>query len=539
MIENERLKFELLDPQKLITVNKLRQITNPVLFKNEGMPTDDGLLSNDIFGISTGDRGNIFAYIDLNGKFLHPLVYIIWTRMDSKIKHIIHGTKRYILEPSGELTENENGKTGLKFLYTNAKKIKIKHTDSRKRDVNIQFIQNNIDNMFIDKCIVIPAYYRDVNTNDKFVGVGEVNELYNSLLISTNTIKETADYGLNMSDVVHARVQDTLVKIYNWFVDEPNLSKKNGIMRRSVLSKTTDYSSRLVISAPDLDCERPEDMMVDLDHSLIPLASLCVDFYPYIIFHVRTFFSNEFSTQLYPYIEKGSKEVKHVTLKDTDIEFSDDRIKKEIDRFINGFSNRLIPISIPNEENKKIFMKFKGRQTDIDKLDDPGNTPLLNRRLTWCDVFFMAAVKATHDKHVLITRFPLSNHFGQFPTKIRVGSTINTEPMFVDSTSYRFYPRIREEDIGNDTSNKFMDTLQMSNLHLGSIGGDYDGDQVNVKGMYFVESNDELDKHMNSLSHYIGVDGLNVRTTSNESVQAIYNLTKIVGTSKLTDPIFK
>lgn len=539
MLDTERLKFELLDPQKLIDTNKLRQITNPVVFKTEGMPTEDGLLSNDIFGISTSDRGSIFAYIDLNGKFLHPLVYIIWTRMDTRIKHIIHGTKKYILEPNGDLTPSDKGKTGLKFLYQNVKKIKIKRTDSRKRDVNIRFIEKNIDNLFIDKCIVIPAYYRDVNTTDKFVGIGDVNKLYNSLLISTNTIKETADYGLNMSDVVNARVQDTIVQIYNWYVDEPNLSKKNGIVRRSVLSKTTDYSSRLVLSAPDLDYERPEDMMVDLDHSLIPLASLCVSFYPYIIFHIRTFFGNEFSGRTYPYIEKGSKTIKHVTLKDTDIEFSDDRIKKELDRFVSGYSNRLIPISIPNEEGKKLFMKFKGRQTDVERLNEPGKTPLLDRRLTWCDIFFMAAVKATQDKHVLITRFPISNHFGQFPTKVRVGSTVDTEPMFVDDTAYRFYPKIREKDIGKDTSNKFMDTLQMSNLHLESIGGDYDGDMVSVKGMFFVESNDELNKHMDSLTHYIGTDGLNIRQSSKEAIQAIYSLSKVKDQTKLTDPIFK
>ena len=44
--------------------------------------------------------------------------------------------------------------------------------------------------------------------------------------------------------------------------------------------------------------------------------------------------------------------------------------------------------------------------------------------------------------------------------------------MYINDTFYRYYPKIREEDIGIDTSNKFIDTLQLSNLYLPGIGGD-------------------------------------------------------------------
>ena len=65
----------------------------------------------------------------------------------------------------------------------------------------------------------------------------------------------------------------------------------------------------------------------------------------------------------------------------------------------------------------------------------------------------------------------------QFTTKVEVASTINTEIVEYNGTVYKWYPKIREEDIGIDTSNVFVDTLRFSNTYLDSIGGDFDGDQ--------------------------------------------------------------
>ena len=36
---------------------------------------------------------------------------------------------------------------------------------------------------------------------------------------------------------------------------------------------------------------------------------------------------------------------------------------------------------------------------------------------------------------------------------------------------YPKYPKIRQKDLGTDTSNKFIDTLNISNLMLDGIGG--------------------------------------------------------------------
>ena len=92
----------------------------------------------------------------------------------------------------------------------------------------------------------------------------------------------------------------------------------------------------------------------------------------------------------------------------------------------------------------------------------------------------MAAVESTKDKMVLLTRYPIDSYLNQFPTKVIVSSTKETESMLINNTLYKSYPKITQKDIGCNTSNLFIDTVNISNLMLGAIGGDYDGDQVTV-----------------------------------------------------------
>lgn len=561
--------FELLDVDKLIKKNKLREITNPIFFVRDNIPTSDGLLSNEIFGITKDQRANIFAYIDLSEYFLHPLTYIIWNSIDKKLSEVVNGTNTFIIDKDGQFVEDENGDNGIKWLKDNMDKIKFKHTSSSKRDIKIKFLEETKDRMFIKQMLVIPAYYRDINNTGGYVTVGEINKIYNQLILAVRSLKETADYGLNMSNATRGRIQNIIVKLYQWFTGTSNdkeagkgLSGKYGIIRRSVLSKTTDYGTRLVLSAPELKVESLDDMKTNLDYTCIPLASLCSNLFPFIIFWIRRYFENEFSILEYPIINKKG-EVERLKLKDPLIEFSDTRIKEEIERFMKGFSNRFIPIKIPLEDkSREIYMKIKGYNnemynslknnntkdsesfdqltTSYDSLKDNAKgeiTPLFNRRLTWCDLIFMACEEASKDKHVIITRYPMDSYFNQFPTKIRVSSTKETEPIYVNNTFYRYYPKIRDEDIGKDTSNKFIDTLNLSNLYLDAIGGDYDGDQVTAKVAFTKEANEELSQYIQSKKNYIDLGAQNARKPHHEAIQSLYSLTIHVPGNNITKEV--
>ena len=44
--------------------------------------------------------------------------------------------------------------------------------------------------------------------------------------------------------------------------------------------------------------------------------------------------------------------------------------------------------------------------------------------------------------------------------------------MIVNGEFYRWYPDIKQTDLGKDTSNKFIDTLSMANPYCGLMNAD-------------------------------------------------------------------
>lgn len=546
---DRKFKIDQLDQERLIKNNDLPMVTNPVIFNAGNGPTSDGLLSNELFGITKDERSGIFGYIDLKEKFLNPYYYKIWLKIDKNLRACIYETERFKINSDGYLEIDENGDTGIKFIYDNIDKIKFKNT---KRDSLLKALMDakEKNKLFTNKFIIIPPYYRDVETTSSGrVGIGEVNKLYVNLMNNVRALSESNEYGLSMAGGIRGKIQDIMMEIYNWFTlgesivggehTGSGIFKKFGIIRRSVMSKTTDYSVRLVLSAANINVNRKEDLMVDVNYSAIPLSAVLVIAYPFIIYQLRQFFNNEFGGQIYySYLDNG--EIKQVELDNPQVNFSDDRFDKEINEFIHGYSDRLKPVLVPNKEGKDIKLKFKGYYISEEEykngIRETGNA--MERYFTWVDVFYIAACEAVKDKMCIISRYPIDSYFNQLYTKIHVNSMISTEPMVVNGEFYKWYPKIRQEDIGKDTSNKFVDTCQISNTYCKMMGADYDGDQVSVKMPFSVEATKELEDHLNSVGQFVGLNGQNNRVATNEAIQAMYNLTLVLPETKLINPEF-
>lgn len=560
--KEKHLTLEPLDVPNFIKVNELQKVDDPLFFTRSNMPTPTGLLSNEIFGISKDDRTTIFAYIHLAGEvFMHPLAYKIWCRLDSNVKLCAYEMDTFKLDPvTCKLKPDPNGKSGLGYLKDIISKIDFKKTDSDKRNIKTTFLEKYRDKLFMKDFIVIPAGYRDVDTDTsgKNVGVGEINKMYNSIIRDAKALQESDDYGLTLNGSLRGRIQDTIVKVYDFiaFGRDPmsgiesqasGLSRKLGLIRRAGMKKSFDWGSRLVICTQNLRQEGLEDLQVDLDSIGLPLAAICANFYPYMIFHIRQWFSNNFSDEdeILGY-DPAKKKTTNVHVKDWREVFSDERIKEELDRFMHGSSNRFIAIEAPIEETApkgtKPYLMFKGFNVDDEKVaqdliqggvpEEGLKFPIQERPLTWCDLIYRAAMEITKDKMTLVSRFPIDTYWNQYPAKIKVISTIETEPMVVNNKYYKEYPKIRVEDINKNTSNKFVDVALPNNVRLDSIGGDFDGDTVSSKALYSVEANDELLKAINSKKHYISLGAENSMYTTKECLQALYSLTVVLSDDK-------
>ena len=545
-----KLVVDILDPNKFIKVNDIRPVSNPIFFNRNNEPTPDGLLSYEIFGMTSTSRRETFGYIDLEEWFIHPLYYKFLCKTDKKFKDCIHGTKEFIINAKGQLEEVENGNNGIKFLKDNIDKIKFKDTESMRTAENIQFLTDNKSKAFMKELIVLPPLYRDVQTSNGKTGVGEINTLYMNIIIAVRSLVEASELGFSLTAATRGRIQELILSVYDWFGSGTTiggvetsavLPGKLGVIRRAGTGKTADDAGRNVITAPNYKEEYMRDTIVDTTHAAMPLATVCVNFRPYIIHHARRFFENEFQgNEVYKVIRMNGQ-IEHLHVKDPQIAFSDKKINEELDRFIKGYSNRLIPIEVPTVEKTKepVYMHFIGNQCTEEEYNrhlkdgDLTSIPTLSRLMTWCDLFFICASEFIDNKVVLITRFPIDSFYNQFPQKIRISTTNKTEPMIINDKFIKQYPKIRNEDIGSNTSTMFIDSVMFSNAHLESIGGDYEGDTVSDKGVYSTEANKELMSYMNSKAFYISLSGTNIRATSKEGLQSLYSLTRVLPGTKL------
>ena len=88
------MKVWLLEYDKFIKVNGLPEIPNAMMFDSGNIPTEDGLFSTTIFGVSTSERKENFAYIELGQKFINPKAYITLKRLNRNFESVIYGNKR-------------------------------------------------------------------------------------------------------------------------------------------------------------------------------------------------------------------------------------------------------------------------------------------------------------------------------------------------------------------------------------------------------------------------------------------------------------
>lgn len=528
------MEIYLIPMHKFIGINNLSEVSDPVIFEKGNIPTPRGLLSTEIFGTTAKERQETFAYINLHGHYLHPFIFKMLKRMNRNFEAIIQGSKNFIVTDKGELIEDEEkGKTGVEFLYKNWDKIKFERNSSTIRNERIDLLKSQEkDTLFVKYWDVIPAYVRDVNlqsTAQGKVSHHEINDLYSRLIRLCATVNSGNMFDFSLTSTQY-RIQTTLVEIYDLI--KSKLEKKNGLIRKSLLGKSIDYGSRSVISAPIFNANLPEDMEVDFYHAGVPLAQCCSLFTPFITSWVKNYLRRELELvgAKYPVYDDEGKIKFYLELEEPSIAFSEEVIKKAIDRFVHAPADRFEIIYLPFKEHpdmpkgKRIAMTMAGPNSDIGGPED--TSPLVKRPLTWTDLFYQAAVDVTADKMVWITRYPLLDYFGMFPIKVRVLSTIKTEPMYVRDRVYERYPVVDFNVPKSDLSVYFVDTLRMSNLYLAGLGGDYDGDQVTIKAVFTQEACQEAEKIMRSKTHILNVYGSNMRKTTNEGVQTLYTLTK-------------
>lgn len=521
------MRISLFDTDEFIKINNLQEVTSPVLFERGGVPNPNGLVSNEIFGVSIKSRKETFAYIDLGGHFIHPHIYKIIRRVFRNIDKIVNGEDYYSIDKDGHLVKDSSGYTGIDFLYDNWSKIKWDGNGGMSSERTNLISKSKKNEVWITKMIVIPAFYRDINSSQ--AGGGEVPELdqYYVRLIRMATLLKDRDMFDFTFHNTNYNIQNTLVDIYDYFKDK--LDKKSGLLRKYLLGKNVDYCVRTVISAPVFQENDPRDNIVDMRHAAVPISQICVLCYPFMVAWLRNFFEKELFEAKFMKLDytlgDTDSEGEIVDIRNPESYFNDIYIKKAIDRFVKDPSSRYDKIEIPTNitgDKKPRYLAFRGRYLNV----KAEQSSLASRPMTWTDLLFIAANDITADKHVMVTRYPILDNFGIFISRIRVSSTLKTTPVEINGHIYKWYPVIDLNMSKSAVANNFIDTTRFSNSYLEGLDGDYDGDQITSKILWTQEANEECERVMNSKSFFLSSNGKNMRGCGLELDQTFYVLTK-------------
>lgn len=480
-VDNESMKIQLIT-DKIIIGNGLKQVTNPIMFERAQIPTVGGLFSEHIFGTTLEERMRAYAYVDLKMKFFHPYVFEVIKKVYRNIAKIAAGESAWHITPEGELIEipdvdnplYDEDNTGLSWIISNFKKVKFTENESTGRKNNLTFLKSLTDDeLFITKWLVVPVFYRDVDMSTGRPSVPEINYEYNNLIKYTNMLTKDAIGFFNNKAMYN--VQLTLVKMRVF--SQSLIAKKQGAFHQTVLGKSIDRGCRSVISVPIMnEVNVPEDNSVDMFHSGIPLAQCLVLGYDFVIKWCEDFFRQEFDGVSKKSMYRKNPDTKEydlvaVPIKDQLSLYTTDYIRKKMKNFINTYGGRFEPLMIQLQDGQEVYMSFTGRGMSRQK-DSPLAATITNRPMTWTDLFYMAAVETLSDKHVYITRYPLTDYLGIFPTLCVPLSTVNTMPVMIGDTLYKNYPVVDMNMSQDEVSTNFIDTTEISNLFLEAIGGD-------------------------------------------------------------------
>lgn len=492
---------------EMIKNENIKEITSPKIFSRPGEPDSEGLASYEIFGYpGTEERKKHYGYIDLKDIFVNPHVIFELKSIKKAYYDLIFGYGEFYLkdgdiiridEDNKSIPENVEKGTGVPFLYKIWDKLNFEYKDipTGKRYNRLRFLKTISKNqVFMNKILVIPPFYRDVDINQEHGNKNEVNSLYIRILnlvqtmINTSSLFGSIDIG-GVSDS-YREITNTLIEFHEKMIKM--YGGRKGFIHKYIMGKTIDYSARLVISGLDLSkIEKTEDMVVDFKKTRVPLFAAIKCFTPFIINGVREIIFDYLKGSEYIIVNMNKnigisdKNVKNLSKINSinhlkRVKLANDwqsvltaaYITNLIELYHESPEHRLDYFKLPTEDGDEINVGFYINSGDILELDDDIITASKRiQPLRLIQLFYMAAYDKISDKHIYITRYPIEDHNNTYPSGISIIPYNRTEKLTIGDTVYPHFPIVEKDDI-NNISSMFVDSLVIFPIYLSALDGD-------------------------------------------------------------------
>lgn len=517
----------------------LKEVSNPVSLERDGIPTSNGLFSEEIFGRTVNERKNLFGYIDLHTKVIHPLIYENLTKIQQNIEKCCAGEGCWKITEKGDLVKCKDNdpdanpdNTGMDWFIKNYPKIKFKRNSSKERNERLDVLETFEPNeIFLTKFLVIPVFYRDIEVSNGVRKIPKINDAYVDLIRYSKSL--TQNTMLLVSNAAKFRIQLKLLEIHKYF--RSLWEKSHGFTSQYILGKSSDYGYRTVISCQVLDqYDLPSEVPIDLIHTGIPLSQCCVTLYPFLVKWISDYIQNQFVTNGNKLQVLKNGNVVVAELDDPMADYSAEDIRKRLDKYVDSFETRFEPVLVrckaENGAVARLPLVFGGKPFDPLHPDFQSSTAISNRVFTWTDLIYIAAEDVARERATWITRYPVISYLNITPSLIHVMSTVHTIPVKLRvngvEREYPHYPDIDPNASLEKISTLFNDTMNMDNGRIEVMGADYDGDQESDRTAYSEEAVEEIVNIIKSKKYYLNTQGRFLQTAGNELILCLYSWTQ-------------
>lgn len=536
------MTIDIANPSQYVKVNNLPEITSGNIFKTGStIPDPEGLGSYEIFGPpGTPQRKQQFAYIDLGDTFVHPQAYEVLKYLKRITIDVIAGNGDFYIK-DGQITKVSQKDpppkgvdvgNGANWLKKHLREI-IFEKDNMSELVKerVEYIQRvELDEIFIDKWLVLPPFYRDVdvqNGGKKNV----INMIYQSILSQARAIKSSKDFFTSVAVTdSHRRIQEKLNEYWTYVITF--LAGTKTFTQGHIIGKGVAYSSRMVISTPIINSDTPDTMEVDFSHSACPLSMVINNFAPFIHFGFkRLVYSMLRGSNFITTVDSNGKMVRKPLARHWENVLLTDNIEKLIRQYVDSVDHRLDPFLLECEDGTFEPLAYirEGvyeHKEIVPNVDNMKKIVENSHPITMCEMFYMAAMQTVKDKPILITRYPVEDYNNIYPSFMNIIPFNSYGPRTVDGVYYERFPKITKNDI-KDIENiytKFTDSLRICPLYLSALGADFDGDQVSTQGVF--TENNGCKEYITSLTNIVNIGGGTMRKGKDISVHTLYALTK-------------
>jgi hypothetical protein len=527
MMDEQRniMKISLIFPTKAET-RGLGEVRSPaVLSIDKTTFDDDGLYSTRIFGaVGSQDRMNLFGFIDLKVKIMHPLVWNDFVSLKSLYHDIASGKKygTFNEETKDIVVSNiEEGHTGYQWVIEQIPKIEFKDNDSNERRDKITVLKKNMDRMLVQYLYIVPAGLREYQLEDNPSGEEhEINDLYRKIL-NSKALVDNINFGVvdvSSVDAFRFRIQNAVNDVYNYIIEMND--GKNKFVLSSWTKRSIDFGTRSVISALPLNVTKLEEGADTINQTVAGIYIVLKAISPLVLHQLENlFFSNVINKQ---------SNTARTYIKGTTVAFTAVR-GKEIDKWttLKGIEEILSEMYDDNFKNSEVTLDGKnvimvhdtGDTIEVvDEFTDLDEKDL--RPITYGELFYITILPIIDELYPLVTRYPIDSEGSIYPSKLKVLTTLpprsTTVKVKVNSLEFEAneYPTLGAT---------WTNIISPNTSRWPGLGSDNDGDKVSFHIPMEEDAKEEIRKKMEDPSFYIKPTGdpyFVLSNTINENVMS-------------------